>query len=48
MNKIAEMKRDDCSFLNLTRNTFVIYFFTKKRMVGNGKKNVFLVNGDIF
>ena len=42
------MKRNGCSFSNLTGNTFVLYFSTKKRMVENEKKNLFLMNGDIF
>ena len=36
-----------CSFSNLTRNTFVFYISTKKRMVGNENKKLFLVNDDI-
>ena len=31
-NKITEMKINTCSLSNLTRNAFVLYFFTKKRM----------------
>ena len=42
------MKRNGCSFSNLTRNTFVLYFSTKKEMVENEKKKLFFVNGDIF
>ena len=30
-NKIAGMKKNVCSLSNLTRNTFVLYFSTKKR-----------------
>ena len=36
MNKIAEMKKNGCSFSNLTRNTFVLYFSTKKK---NGRES---------
>ena len=35
-----------CSFSNLTRNIFVLYF--SKKIVENEKKKIFLVNGDIF
>ena len=36
-----------CSFSNLTRNTFVLYFSTKKGMRGNEKEKIFFVN-DVF
>lgn len=33
-NKITEMKMNSCYISYLTRNNFILYFFTKKRMVG--------------
>ena len=47
-NKIAGMKRNDCSFSNFKRNDFVLYFSTEKGMKGNERENLFLVNGDFF
>ena len=48
-NKIAGIKRNGCSIPYLTRNNFVRYFSTKKkRMVGNEKVKLFLMNGDLF
>ena len=41
------MKNNGCSLSNLTKNTFVLYFSTKKKKAGN-EKILFLVNGDIF
>ena len=36
------------SFSNLTRNTFVLYFSTKKGTVRNENKNLFIVNEIFF
>ena len=47
-NKIAGIKRNGCSIPYLTRNNFVLYFSTKKRMVGNEKVKLFIMNGDLF
>ena len=47
MNKITGMKRNDCSFSNLIRNTFV-FISLQKKIVENENKNLFLVNVDIF
>ena len=47
-NKMAGMKRNACSLLNLTRNVFVLYFSTKKGMKRNKKEKLFLVNGEFF
>lgn len=47
-NKIAKIKMNGCSFSNLTRKNFVLYFSTKKRMRRNEKKNLFIVNGNFF
>ena len=44
MNKIVEMKKNSRFFSNLTRNNFVFYFSTKKRMKENKKEKLFLVN----
>ena len=46
--KIAGMKKNACSLSNLTRNIFVLYFSTKKRMGRNKREKLFLVNGDFF
>ena len=41
------MKRNSCSISYLTRNNFVFYFSTKKKIVENEKKKFFM-NGDFF
>ena len=42
------MKMNGCTISNLTKNDFFLWFSTKKRMVGNEKEKLFLVNGDFF
>lgn len=38
--------KNACSFLNLTKNNFVLYFSKKKRMRKNKKEKLFLVNSN--
>ena len=40
MNKIARMKSNACFLSNLTNNTFVLYFYTKKKNEKEQEKTI--------